>query len=455
MAEILELPKSPHGGRKHGCPFCGGRNFAPLKRAWYCYSGCGGKAYSNVDTAARHWGMEAAEACLRLADALGIPWVDHAPPWQGVAAHPSAEVAAALGLRKGEGAWLWDCPACGCAGTLRSYRQRWRCGSPRCASDAQQGWKGHVDVAMAAWHTTPVDACFRLAAVLSVEAPTALPAPAPRTALPDPPSPRQRALAALANRPGASLPDALYRVLLGHLQLGSLGRNELRRRRIDPARAEDYGFRSTQPGEWESRVLPLMAAFTDDELLAAGFPRPGRSSPGDGPGRPWWPGRGRAPLLVLPVWDGGRLAGIRFRNLGDPEQTRCPRYVSPKDANPDAPFHAEALARGAPTLHVVEGELNAFVLLCDPYRACAVGLPGAWTWQDEWALRIPDATRFVVGWFDEDEAGRKGAARVRDALARVRGRAWARARWRTLLARLDACELHQERRLAAVLRQAP
>jgi hypothetical protein len=190
-----------------------------------------------------------------------------------------------------------------------------------------------------------------------------------------------------------------------------------------------------------------MAAFSDDELLAAGFPRRGR--------RVWWPGFGRAPLLVLPVRDGPRLAGLRFRNLGDPEENRCPRYVSPKDANPDAPFNAEALSGGAPVVHVVEGELNAFVLAGDPYRACAAGLPGAGSWQDAWALRIPDVTRRVVGWFDDDEAGRKGAARLRDSLARVRGREWARARWRLLLLARDPCDLHVDGELAALLRRAP
>ena len=190
-----------------------------------------------------------------------------------------------------------------------------------------------------------------------------------------------------------------------------------------------------------------MAAFSDDELVAAGFPRRRR--------RVWWPGFGRAPLLVLPVWDGPRLAGLRFRNLGDPEENRCPRYISPKDANPDAPFNAEALDGGAAVVHVVEGELNAFVLSADPYRACAAGLPGAAGWQDAWALRIPDVTRLVVGWFDDDEAGRKGAARVRDSLARVRGREWARARWRLLLLARDPCDLHVDGALAALLRRAP
>lgn len=453
VAEILELPRSPRGGRYRWCPFCGGRNFAPLRRAFYCYSGCGGKVYSNVDTAAQVWGCEPAAACRRLAGELGLPWADADPSWRAVAEHETPPVAAVLGLKSADGRWLWDCPVCGGAGTLRSYRKRWRCTSTRCSGDEARGWRGHVDLGIAVWRTTPVDACFRLAAALLGAPPPPSPPP-PRPRPPEEPGPRERALAAMRSRPGARLPEDFYRLLLGHLRLGPLGRGELLRRSIETAHAAEYGFRSAEPGEWRSRILPLMAAFSDDELLAAGFPRRSRPGP-DGSRSVWWPGFGRAPLLVIPVWDGLRLAGVRFRNLGDPETNRCPRYVSPKDANPDAPFNAEALGRGAPTLHIIEGELNAYVVSGDPYRACAAGLPGAGSWQDAWALRIPDVTRRIVGWFDDDEAGRKGAARVRDSLARVRGREWARDRWRRLLLGRDACDLHRDGELAALLRRAP
>ena len=458
IAEILELRKSPNGGRKRWCPFCGGRNFSPLKRAFYCYSGCGGKAYSNVDTAARSWGTDAPEACRRLAGALGIPCADVDPPWRAVAGHETPDVAAVLGLRSADGRWLWDCPVCGGQGTLRSYRKRWRCGSAPCAGDEQKGWRGHVDLGVAVWRTSPADACFRLAAALRGPPPPGNPPPPREPPPPEEPAPREQALAAIRSRPGARLPEDFYHLLLDHLRLGPLGRAELLRRGIEPLGAEAFGFRSTEPGEWETRVLPLMASFHDDELLAAGFPRPAPRDAGAEPSRsrrPWWPGWGRAPLLVIPVWDGPRLSGVYFRNLGDPELTRCPRYISPKDALPDAPFNARALESGTDTLLVMEGYLNAYVAAREPYLAPSIGIPGAWTWQDAWALRISDRTRFVVGVFDADEAGRKGAARVRDSIARVRGTAWARPRWRTLLLGADACELHPAGELAPVLRRAP
>lgn len=453
IAGMLELPRSPHGGRKRFCPFCGGRNFSPLKRAFYCYSGCGGKAYSNVDTAAAHWQTNATEACMRLAAALGISVVDSDPPWAEVAAATTTAVAAALELTSAPGEWRWDCPSCGGSGTLRSYQLKWRCTSPPCACDERRGWRGHVDLAMAVWRTTPADACFRLAHALR-----GIPAGAGTIMVREPrieeESPRVRALAALRRRPGTRQPREFYGLLLRHLRLGPLGRRELVRRRIDLSQAEAYGFRSTEPGEWSRRILPFMAAFTDDELTAAGFPPkyPGRGHSGR---RPWWPGYGRAPLLVIPFRDGDDVAALRFRNLADPEATRCPRYVSPIDVQPDVPFAAAALSSGVKTLLAIEGELNAFVALSDPYRAAAFGLPGASCWQDEWASLIPDTTHYVVGCFDADKAGRLGAARVRDSLATKRGFDWAHQRWRACFLERDNCEMHVQGELAGFLRRAP
>lgn len=454
VAEILELPRSPHGGRKLCCPFCGGRNFAALKRAFFCYSGCGGKSFSNVDTAARVWGIGSAEACRRMAGALGLPSAGAEAPWREVGEYGTPQVAAALGLAAGDGRWLWNCPICGGSSTLRSYRHRWRCQSSECSRDEHQGWHGHVDLAVSVWRTSPVDACFRLAAALrpssGAEAPQIV-----AVRPPERPSPRELALMAIGGRPGATLPDVLYTLLLNHLRLGPLGRGELARRRLDIERAETCGFRSVETGEWRSRILPFMAAFTDDELTAAGFPRERSVHRPHSAPTPWWPGFGRAPLLVIPVLEGPRVAGLRFRNLGDPALTRCPRYVSPKDANPDVPFNADALASGARSVHIVEGEVNGYVLTEDPYGEEASGLLGAWTWQDGWAERIQDATRYVVGWFDNDEAGRKGAAKVRNGLARVRGAEWARFRWREMLVDRDTSDLHISGDLPRIVRSSP
>jgi len=454
VAEILELPKSPVGGRKLYCPFCGGRNLAPLKRAFFCYSGCGGKAYSNVDTASRHWGVPPAHACRDLARELDIACADDPPPWRQVAEYSADEVGHVLALRPAEERWMWHCPSCGGAGTLRSYRQRWRCSAEPCKT-VQEGWKEHVDVAMAVWNTGPLDACFRLHRLLTgnsqhtrdeIRADPAFPSA-------EEPTERDTALASVLARPGANPPEAVYRAILAHLRLGPLGRAELQRRRVDVEAAHAFGFRSTEPGEWETRVLPLMAAFADDELTAAGFPR---GSAAEKPrSRPWWPGWGRAPLLVIPIWDGLRLSSLRFRNLGDPVATRCPRYNSPKGAPPDAPLRADALDRTTRALHIVEGDLNGYVVAAEPYRGNATGLAGAWTWDDAWAARVPDDVDYVVGWFDTDTAGIKGAAKVRDSFARMRGLDWARRRWRRLLLFEDACELHRTYRLSRLLVQAP
>lgn len=453
VAEILELAYSPRGGRKRLCPFCGGQNFSPLKRAFFCYSGCGGVAYSNIDTAAAHWRTTPADACRRLAREMGETVADSDPPWKDVAGAPSPDVARVLGLEKADGQWLWNCPSCGGAGTLRSYKTKWRCGNGPCAQDERQGWRGHVDLAMIVWATAPVEACFRLATELrlvTIPRPVAQPVREPRAVEP---SPRESALAAIHIRPGARHASALYKLILQHLRLGALGRGEFARRRIDAAAAEAYGFRSVEPGEWESRIVPFLAAFTDDELTAAGFPpkHPGRPHSAR---RVWWPGYGRAPLLVIPFWDGDRLAAIRFRNLGDPEQTRCSRYVSPVDVPPEVPFHAAAASSGTHTLFVIEGELNAYVAVVDPYQRSAIGLPGAHVWLDDWSTRIADSTRYVVGCFDNDRAGWLGAIRTRDSLARVRGFEWAYHRWRACFLDLDKSDLHIAGDLARFYRSA-
>lgn len=460
VRDLLGLPKSPKGGKKRMCPFCGGRNFSAIRRAFYCHSGCGGHAYSNVNTAAQVWRTDPADACRRLATALGVAWSEDPPPWDELRDVESLRVAAVLGLEKAEGPWMWNCPCCAGAGTLKSFRVRWQCGGA-CGSDDRNGWKNHVDVAMHVWRTTPVDACYRLTAALRGEGP---PAPRPTriaTAEADVPSPAEQALEVIRARPGATLPDRLYSLLLQHLTLGPLGRAELERRRLDPAEAAEYGFRSVEADEWRKKVLPLMAAFADDELCAAGFPRRsprGREDDEGHPprtGRPWWPGFGRAPLLVIPYRDGDRVFGIRFRNLADPEKTRCPGYASPKDAQPTLPFHAAAAASATRTLHVVEGDLNAWSLVSNPYRAPAWGLPGAATWCDAWVERIPDDLTYLVGWFDNDKAGRAGALALRNSVVYGKGEEWTRRRWRLLLLAKDACDLHRDWELARLLREQP
>lgn len=453
VADALELPHSPRGGRKRCCPFCGGNNFSPLKRAFYCYSGCGGRAYSNVDTAAAHWRTTPADACHRLALLLDKPVLDPDPPWKEVAAAGTPEVAGILELVKADGDWLWNCPSCGAAGTLRSYKRKWRCSNSPCARDERRGWRGHVDLAMAVWQLPPVDACYRLATELRLVPARPAPVPAPQATVPEP-SPREIALAVVSDRPGARRPPEFYRLLLQHLRLGDLGRAELARRHLDLTAAEAFGFRSVEPGEWTARILPFLAAFSDVELTAAGFP-PGNPGRRGAQRNPWWPGYGRAPLLVIPYRDGPLIRAIRFRNLGDPVETRSPRYISPVDVPPEVPFNVEALSSGAYTLFVIEGEMNAFVALLDPYARAASGLPGAHVWLDEWSALIGDDTRYIVGCFDNDKAGWLGAIRLRDSLARVRGFEWAYHRWRACFLERDNCDMHAAGELARFYRSAP
>jgi hypothetical protein len=199
--------------------------------------------------------------------------------------------------------------------------------------------------------------------------------------------------------------------------------------------------------------MPYLEALRDEELAAAGFPR----ETTDGNTRiilPW--GWWNRPLLLLPYRDEHDVLAIRFRNL-DPAlktaRTDDPKYLTLRAASPLWPFNAAAL-RGIGTIHIVEGELNAYTLAEPPYRVAAIGTPGAGTWRDEWSTALA-ATETIVAWYDDDKAGRRGAQRLYESLSAAHGEAWVIRRWRTMIVTNDANQLHQERRLGRLLRDRP
>lgn len=82
VAEWLGLEKARERG-KWACPVCNGSDplhaYPEPGRGFYCWGGCGGKAYSVIDLAAAALNVEPAEACQQLASWAGIIAVD-APP---------------------------------------------------------------------------------------------------------------------------------------------------------------------------------------------------------------------------------------------------------------------------------------------------------------------------------------------------------------------------------------
>lgn len=446
IAGILDLDDSPSEKRKFVCPLCGGWNL----HAWatgksgphfLCHSGCGNKHFSNVDMAAVIWGMEPADACRALADRLGIAVLDPPkPPFAEVGRADGPDVARVLGLAGPEGG-PYRCPQCGGADTLEPRGPRWwKCSTPSCP---EMGFN-HVDLAMRVWNLRPSRACLDLADRLGIG-----PA-APAVARPRPAPPKREAKPAvdpLDSIPGAVRPPAVYGEILSRLSLRGHGAVHIvERRRLDPREAAEYGFRSVSPKEWHDIVLPYLETLRDEELSAAGFPREDKN----GTTRIWLPAGGRSHMLVMPYRAGVETVSLRFRDLSDDPDAI--RYWSLKGANPPLPFNADAL--GASTVHIMEGEMNAFTLASFIYQIPATGKPGAGIWNDEWTARVKGAD-LVVGWYDNDLAGRRGARNDRKSMIRMHGEGWTERHWRRILLSCDASDLHRERELSALLHERP
>jgi hypothetical protein len=248
---------------------------------------------------------------------------------------------------------------------------------------------------------------------------------------------------------GAQLPAHVYANLLAHLRLTGRGAAYLAHdRRLDPAAAAAYGYRSLDGRwDWAAPAEHLAGSYRPEELAAAGFPL-------DDDGAVTLPFNGRFPALLIPFRRAGEVVGIRFRNLlPDHPDYKHNRYRTLTAAKPLWPYAADALRR--PTVHVVEGELNAETLrqLGEP----AAGLYGAGAWLDHWTAELAGAHR-IVAWYDcrdRKRAGDMGAAALRRRLAAAYGEAWTAQRWRRMITEVDPNALHQQGRLAAILRAKP
>jgi hypothetical protein len=229
----------------------------------------------------------------------------------------------------------------------------------------------------------------------------------------------------------------LHSLLLDAIALGPLGRDYLAGRGFDPDAAAAYGFRSLESAAaWRDVDTWLAASYTAEERTAAHVATL--------PGAYW-------PALVLPYrTPGGEgVDGWRLRTLR-PEGS--PRYRSLAGFALPWPFNADALADLAgEVVHIVEGELNAYALHTHGLRA--IGLDGAGKWRSAWSASLRDASR-VVAWYDNDDAGQKGRAKLASALQDTNGRGWLEARGLVVtLADADPNDLHRRGDLAAFIAQ--
>jgi hypothetical protein len=379
-------------------------------------------------------------------------------PWKEVNARESQTVAQRIGLPKAAEARKWGCPFCGSSDALHAYPGEgagFGCWSA-CGADQPRGCRGYsnLDVAMRHWGCGLAEACRRLADLLGIVYDDDADAPRPRRSRPrarpaavpaGEPSAQERNLAAVLALPGARLPSAVYSDVLDGLRLTGRGAAYLaRERRLDSAAAEAYGYRSLDGRrDWAALAARLAGSYGMEELAAAGFPLAED-------GAVTLPFNGCFPALLIPFRRAGEVVGIRFRNLlPDHPDYKHNRYRTLAAAKPLWPYEADALRR--PTVHVVEGELNAETLrqLGEP----AAGLYGAGMWLDPWTAELGGALR-IVAWYDcrdPKRAGDRGAAALRRRLVAAYGEPWVAQRWRRMITEVDPNALHQQGRLAAIL----
>lgn len=452
-ADLVEIVSAHTELRRSGrnlrgpCPLHEGEgpNFAvdPERSLYKCFvCGEGGDVFRFVST---RYGITFPDAVRAVAGRLGIEIPDASkPPFKEVGRAEGPAVARALGLVGPEGG-PYRCPGCGSDGTLTPRgAQWWLCSNAACPP---MGYN-HVDLAMRTSGLRPAEACRDLADRLGIlgESPTLPPLPTPVK------QPAAPVVDPLDSLPNPVRPPQVYREILKRLTLRSSGAVHITdRRRLDPREAADYGFRSASPLEWHEMILPYLESLRDEELAAAGFPRETITThDGRTVTRIWLPRGGRSHTLVMPYRSGHRTVILRFRDLSDDPDAI--RYWSLKGATPPMPFNADALESS--TVHIVEGELNAYTLASYTYQVPAVGKPGAGIWNDRWT-KLAGGVQLVVGWYDNDLAGRRGAQADRRSMIRVHGEEWTKRHWRRILLPADASDLHREHALAALLRARP
>lgn len=384
-------------------------------------------------------------------------------PWSEVNARPGYEVAEHLepyGLvRAPKERYKWACPTPGCTSSDGFHTSAKPGRRNRCY--VCQTRLTNVDLAALVRREPPRDACRWLAGQLDIYVEPWLPGPRSVAPAGGAPPTRPEPLPPLPRRDAPvdpAVPQRLYADVLQRTSLTPKGAAYLRRRGIPAEFARRLGFRSLDgPAGWSALRRHLAAAYPVETLRAAGFPPDER-------GRVWTPFAGLLPMLLIPFQHGGSTVFLRMRTIGPapgrladviPDWSdKSKRYRAPKDVVPPWPFHADALDE--PVVHLVEGELNAATLLLPAYGLNASGLPGAGVLDPGWTHRLATATR-VVTWYDDDEAGRLGRARVEEMLAAAHGTQWLRER--LFHVRLppgtDANGLHVERALAPIVCAAP
>lgn len=108
--------------------------------------------------------------------------------------------------------------------------------------------------------------------------------------------------------------------------------------------------------------------------------------------------------ILIPYYQDGRLVNLRAKAIGG-------GMLQLKDT--DIRLFGVDNLKGHREVYVCEGEFDAMYLTQSGYPAC--GLPGALNYQELWGQHLADAVRVFLC-LDADEAGRKGAEKIKNHL---------------------------------------
>lgn len=116
--------------------------------------------------------------------------------------------------------------------------------------------------------------------------------------------------------------------------------------------------------------------------------------------------------LLLPAWLDGEACGLLARNIAWGKKDDGPKELS--ISHPSVPFNCDALLDGPVRVYITEGPIDCLSL--EEMGLAAVGIPGADGFRPEWVSLFDDVAEVVLA-LDNDDAGRKGSARIGEYFA--------------------------------------
>ncbi|GAA2687772.1 toprim domain-containing protein [Nonomuraea recticatena] len=118
-------------------------------------------------------------------------------------------------------------------------------------------------------------------------------------------------------------------------------------------------------------------------------------------------------MLAIPyIAPNGDTLSIRFRNLRD----NGPKYLTLPGDKP-RPYNTAAIERYTSAMWITEGEIDSITL--HEVGVPAIGIPGANTWRNDWALIFKPYQEVLIP-VDGDDAGHKFGRGIAEQLENAR-----------------------------------